>query len=126
MDRLLRAFRHPRLRRYAARWWPLAAGIAVALLSWDLGFGSPGPYVDPSARAGLALAAKLDLQFGSDVVFSYGPLGFLRDTRVWFSDLAVVAFLYSALVHVLLSCGVVLALARALRPLAATALPCCC
>jgi len=119
MDRLLRALRNPRLRRSAARWWPLAAGLAVALLSWDLDFGSPGPYVDPSARAGLALAAKLDLQFGSDVVFSYGPLGFLRDTRVWFSGLAVVAFLYSALIHVLLSCGVVLALARTLPPLAA-------
>src|SRR5688500_4925775 len=114
MDRLLRSLRHPRLRQTAARWWPLAAGIGVGLLSWDLEFGSPGPYVDPSARAGVALASDLDLQFGSEVVFSYGPLGFLRDTRVWFADLAVLAFLYSALVHVLLACAVVLALARAL------------
>ena len=121
MDRLLRALSDPRLRRAAARWWPLAAGLLVALLSWKLEFRSPEPYVDPSARAGLALAAEHQLQFGSDIVFSYGPLGFLRDTRVWFADLAVAAFLYSALVHILLSCGVVAALARVLSPLAASA-----
>lgn len=94
----------------------------MAVLSWELDFHPPGPYVDPSARTGLALAVRDGLQFGTEVVYSYGPLGFLRDPWVWFGDLAAVAYAYSSAVHIALACGLVFLLRRLLPTAAAVAI----
>jgi hypothetical protein len=60
----------------------------------------PGVGLDASWNAGLAMALHGGLQFGRQVIFSYGPLGFLQSPFVWYSDLALVAFLYSAALYV--------------------------
>jgi hypothetical protein len=96
------------------------AGLAVALLGWQVGMNPPGPGLDPSWNAGLAMATKQGLQFGQEVVFSYGPLGFLQSPYMFYGDLGVLAFLFSAAVHVGFCLALVRALARAL-PLLASA-----
>lgn len=57
---------------------PVWGGLIVALLGWWVSFETPGPGVDPSWNAGLAMAVDQGLRFGKEVVYTYGPLGFLN------------------------------------------------
>lgn len=95
------------------------AGLIVALLGWSVGFQTPGPGVDPSWNAGLAMAVDQGLHFGTQVVYTYGPLGFLQSQLVFFGDLGILSFLYGALLYVLFTIGLVWALRRAMPLLAA-------
>ena len=66
------------------------------------------------------MAVKQGLRFGSEVVFSYGPLGFLHGQYLWYGDLGVVAFLYSAALYLAVCVALVWALRRTLpAPVAA-------
>lgn len=94
-------------------------GVGVALLGWNVGLGPPGPGLDSTWNAGLAMAIEDGLAFGTEVVFAYGPLGFLRGQGVWFTDLAAIALLYSAALYVGFCLALVWALRRALPPLGA-------
>jgi len=89
-------------------------GAVVALLGWQIGFQTPGAGLDPSWNAGLAMAAYEGLHFGSQVVFTYGPLGFLNTRLVFFGDLATLSFVYAATLYVLFCIGLVWALRRVL------------
>jgi hypothetical protein len=95
--------------------------MVVALLSWPVGMGPPAPGLDASWNAGLAMAVEKGLHFGTDVAFSYGPLGFLNSQSVWFGHLAVIAFLYSAALYIVFCVALVWALRRTL-PVWASAL----
>ncbi len=63
----------------------LTTTALISLLSfdnWTL-FNTPTPdYVDGSWSIALNLARNLHLRFGTDVAFTYGPLGFLTSTRL--------------------------------------------
>ncbi|MBS1675780.1 MAG: hypothetical protein JST08_00195 [Actinobacteria bacterium] len=98
----------------AAKRAPLWGGLIVALLSWQVGFKAPGVGLDASWNAGLAMAVDQGLRFGKEVVFTYGPLGFLNSRLVWFDGLGVLSFLYAAALYVLFCVGLVWALRRAL------------
>ena len=89
-------------------------GVIVALLGWRVGMNRPVDGLDPSWNAGLAMAVKDGLHFGTQVVFTYGPLGFLDSPFIWFSDLAILAFLYSAALYVGFCVALVWALRRSL------------
>jgi hypothetical protein len=89
-------------------------GVIVALLGWRVGMHPPWSGIDPSWTAGLAMAAKEGLDFGTQVVFTYGPLGFLYASNAWYGDLVVLAFLYSAALYVGFSVALVWALRRSL------------
>ncbi|MBS1881836.1 MAG: hypothetical protein JSS97_02635 [Actinobacteria bacterium] len=95
------------------------AGLIVALLGWSVGFQTPGPGVDPSWNAGLAMAIDQGLHFGKEVVYTYGPLGFLQSRLVFFGGLGILSFLYAAILYVLFCLGLVWALGRAMPLLAA-------
>jgi hypothetical protein len=103
----------------AAKRAPVWGGLIVALLGWQIGFQTPGAGLDPSWNAGLAMSADQGLHFGTEVVFTYGPLGFLNTRLVFFGDLAVLSFLYAAALYVLFCVGLVWALRRAMPLLAA-------
>ncbi|HVV89893.1 MAG TPA: hypothetical protein VHB53_05315 [Solirubrobacterales bacterium] len=105
----------------AARRVPVWGGLIVALLGWGVGFQTPGPGIDPSWNAGLAMAVDQGLRFGKEVVFTYGPLGFLNSRMVFFGGLSVLSFIYAAALYVLFCIGLVWALRRALPLLAALA-----
>jgi hypothetical protein len=91
-----------------------ATGLIVALLGWRIGWQTPGPGLDPSWNAGLAMAVDQGLYFGREVVFTYGPLGFLASRLVFFGGLGTLSFLYGALLYVLFCVGLVWALGRTL------------
>ena len=55
---------------------------------------SPEPGLDPSWILGLHLAAAEGLDHGTDVIFSYGPLGFLDEPSVVNGTTAVLSGLY--------------------------------
>lgn len=94
--------------------------MLVALLGWRTGMHPPAPGLDPSWNSGLAMAVRDGFGFGREIVFSYGPLGFLQSPYIWYGDLGVLAFLFSALVYVCFCVALVLALRRSL-PLIASA-----
>ena len=94
-------------------------GTLIAILAWRPTFLPPTPGLDPSWHTGLAIALHRGLQFGTDVVFTFGPLGFLDYPGVWYQDLAVVSFCYSVALYVALSISLVWALRRTLSTWAA-------
>jgi hypothetical protein len=74
-------------------WWRWPAAGLLAVLTCSVPPLAPAPGLDNSWQAGLALAQQQGLHFGRDVVFTYGPLGFLTVPRlfvVWSGVAAVV------------------------------------
>jgi hypothetical protein len=100
---------------------PVWGGLVVALLGWQLSFETPGAGLDPSWNAGLAMAVHQGLRFGKEVVFTYGPLGFLNSRIVFFGGLSVLSFLYASALYLLFCVGLVWALRRALPLVVAVA-----
>ncbi len=100
----------------------VAVGIAVALATWFIGFSPPTPGLDPSWVGGLYMAIEHGIGFGDDVVWTYGPLGFLISPVDWFIGLASIAYLWLALIHIVLAIGLVWAVRRSFGlPVAAVA-----
>jgi hypothetical protein len=103
---------------------PTAAlgGGLVALLAWHVGMHPAGIGLDASWNAGLTMAVHDGLRFGDEIVFSYGPLGFLQSPFVYYEGLGVLAFLFTAALYVCFCVALVRALARILPLLAAIVL----
>ncbi len=93
-------------------WWPFA--LAVAILTWSVAIDVPAAGLDGSWNAGLSMAVEHGLHFGDQIVFSYGPLGFLQGPYAWFDGLAFFALLYSAALYLGLSLALLAALRRSL------------
>lgn len=89
-------------------------GLLVGLLAWRLSFGLPAIGVDGSWMAGLYMAAHDGRDFGTQIVFTYGPLGYLAFPDLWYSNLAAFAFLFSSGIYLIFSCTLVWALSRSL------------
>lgn len=68
--------------------------VLLVLLTWPLGFSYPGEGPDFSWIGGLYMAANEGKHFGTEVIFTYGPLGFLAWPALWFDWLPVPAYLY--------------------------------
>lgn len=77
-----------------------ATSLLLILLTWPLHLGDPAPGLDGSWMSGLYMAVNDGKHFGSEIVFTYGPLGFLAWPQLWFSWLAVLAYVYSAAIYV--------------------------
>jgi hypothetical protein len=106
----------------AAKRVPVWGGLIVALLGWRVGMNPPGVGLDASWNAGLAMGVEQGLHWGKDIVFTYGPLGFLQTQLVWFTGQTVLSFLYSGLIYVVFCVGLVWSLRRRLPlPLACLA-----
>jgi hypothetical protein len=89
-------------------------GLIVALLGWRVGMNPPGVGLDASWNAGLAMGIHDGLHWGKELVWTYGPLGFLQTQLVWFTDQTVLTFLYQGLLHVIFCVALVWALGRRL------------
>ena len=105
------------LTRWSVPFW--AVGIVVALITWRLSFGLPAIGIDGSWIGGLYMAAHDGRDFGTQIVFTYGPLGFLAFPDLWYSDLAALAFVYGAAIYFAFSCTLIWALSRSLGKLGA-------
>ncbi len=87
--------------------------VAIAWLTWPVQTVIPDETgVDPSWRAGLSMAWQQSLDYGTDIVFTYGPLGFLADPYLYFPPTAALAGLYVGLLQVAIA-GSLLWTARA-------------
>jgi hypothetical protein len=94
----------------------------VALLTWPFFGLAPSAGIDPSWVEGLYMATERGLDFGTQVVFSFGPLGFLATPGAFEIDLGRLAFLWSALVHLSFCIAVLWASRRAFGLLVGLAL----
>lgn len=66
------------------------------------------------------MATAEGMQFGSEIIYTYGPLGFLRFTMVWDTGLVVFSWLYCGLVFVAVCIGLIEIARRATGALWAT------
>lgn len=99
-----------------------ALGGLIALLTWPIASPQPQVGTDPSWVAALYMGLSKGLQFGTEFVFAYGPLGFLEQPALYDSGLWIVALLYRTLICVALAVALLWAARRALPlPLAAAA-----
>jgi len=103
----------PRLRE--VQWGPAIAILAIAALSWPVPAGPARTGVDPSWAAGLHLAIGTGVHFGSDLVWTYGPLGFLAWSWPWFGPTTFFAFAFVGVIWVSV-CGVTFVGARRVLP----------
>jgi hypothetical protein len=110
----------PRLERWLR---PLAStpflAAVIALITWPHLDVYPSFGLDPSWETGLNLAAERGLDFGSGIVFTYGPLGFLEAPSVISGHLAVLAALYTVAVRIGLAATLLWAARRSFHPVVA-------
>jgi hypothetical protein len=97
-------------------------GALVALLGWKVAMNPPSVGLDGSWNGGLAMAVHDGLQWGRDIVFTYGPLGFINGQSLWYDDLGVLAFVYGASLYVAFCIALVWALRRLIPALPAVAI----
>jgi hypothetical protein len=96
----------------APGWWPFAAAAAIAWLTWPIPSITVESGLDTSWQLALHLSADQRLSFGRDIVFTYGPLGFLAHPRLVTAPTAVTALVFAAFAQFSI-CAIVLC--RALR-----------
>jgi hypothetical protein len=85
------------LRKAARSNWVLAALLLV--LTWPVGDLAPEAGLDPSWMAALYMAANGGLDYGRDIVFTFGPLGFLHFPVLYYPKLTALALLYTGVVQ---------------------------
>ena len=90
----------------------LLTALALALMSWPYLSLEPDVGLDPSWRTGLHMAFEQGLDAGTQVLFSYGPLGFLRVPQYAFADTTRLAFAYTFVVQLALCLALLWALRR--------------
>jgi len=96
-------------------WWSAAAILALAVLTWPSAAGPARTGLDPSWEAALHLAFGNGTNFGPDLVFTYGPLGFLAWAWPWYGAENALSFGFIAITHLVL-CAVVFIAARRVLP----------
>jgi hypothetical protein len=71
-------------------------GLVLAVLAWSSSTFNlfPSPFLEGWGSA-LAMAAHNAMPFGTHIVFSYGPLGFLTVQELFYSSTAVLAFVFT-------------------------------
>lgn len=85
----------------------------IALLTWPFFGLAPSAGIDPSWVEGLYMAAERSMDAGTEIVFSFGPLGFLDFPGAYVVDLGRLAFAWSALVRLLFCVALLWASRRA-------------
>ena len=83
-------------------WWRWPAALLLAWLTCPVPPLVPAQGIDNSWQAGLALAQQAGLHFGRDIVFTYGPLGFLTVTRLFVVWTGIAAVIFTLVLQVLL------------------------
>jgi phage tail protein X len=87
-------------------------GTLLAALTWPGGTSLPGLGIDPSWQLGLQMATQRGLDFGTEVIWTYGPLGFLQVPTLADGGLWTAAAVYAGLVHIALCASLVWAARR--------------
>jgi len=88
-------------------------GLVLLVFTWPVATIEPTPGLDPSWVVGLYMATERGLHAGTEVVFTYGPLGFLGVPSVYMVWLGRIAFFWTLLVQLAFCVGVLWAARRA-------------
>ncbi len=102
-------FDRPALKR-AGLW--VAVPLLIVLLTWHALPLTPSPGLDQGWEAALHMALHDGVTFGNQLIFTYGPLGFLSVPTLWFEDTGTIAVLYTVLVRFALALALFLAARR--------------
>ena len=90
-----------------------ALGGLVFVVTWGGGFAEAlTPSIDHSMHAGLQMASAQGLDYGPQLIFTYGPLGFLKSYLAFVEGPARLAALYGIALHLALSISLVWAIRR--------------
>ncbi len=87
-------------------------GALVVVLGWRVSLAGPQAGFDPSWNTGLYMAAHEHLQFGRQIMYTYGPLGFLDFPLLAYPGLFRLACLYTLIVDLTLLTVLISALKR--------------
>jgi hypothetical protein len=97
-------------------------GAVIAVITWPYYTLAPSAGIDPSWVAGLYMATERGLDAGTQIVFSYGPLGFLGLPGLFEIDLGRISFVWTALVQIALCVALLWATRRAFGLIAGIAI----
>ena len=100
----------------------VALATLLALLTWPIARIRPVGGIDGSWQSGIAMAFQDALRWGVEVVFTYGPLGFLTSPQLFDPRLGALAWIFVALAHVALFVVIVWLSLRSESPLVGIAL----
>ena len=83
-----------RVRPWVQSTWFLS--LVLAAIAWPgrVSVLPPQAGLDNSWRAALAMAAHQQLPFGTRIVFTFGPLGFLNGPALYYANTAILAFIF--------------------------------
>jgi hypothetical protein len=84
-----------KLLRSRDLWLVLLAAAVISIVTRPVFSLTPTFGVESSWRAALHMAANQDLNFGSDILFAYGPAGWLLLPAYWFENTGALAVAYS-------------------------------
>jgi hypothetical protein len=113
MPAVVAAASSPLMRVLGSSW---LLGAVVGLISWPALFVTPSVGLDPSWGTALSMASARGLDFGGEVIWTYGPLGFLRVPQVAYGTHAVLGAAYMIAVQIALGTTLVWS-ARRMFPL---------
>jgi hypothetical protein len=77
-----------------------AVGLAIGLVTWPIASMAPDVGIDASWVTGLHVAARERLAFGDEIVFTFGPLGFLGFPEPYLGWTSAAGLAFVGLVHV--------------------------
>jgi hypothetical protein len=91
--------------------------VIAAVIFWPQSSVDAAVGVDPSWQAGLALARTHNLVWGREIVYTHGPLGFLRNGAYYSLDQSLLGTIYQPMVVAALFLGVAAALRQRHAPM---------
>jgi len=98
-----------------ARLTPVAWALAIAILAWPVLELQSGLHADWNWVFTLAYAAERGLNYGDQVIWTYGPLGFLSTPFgpvLYYADITLLSWLFTGLIQVVLAGALLVALRR--------------
>ena len=101
----------------SARWQQGVAAALAAVIFWPQASADAVVGLDPSWQAGLALAPINHLAWGREVLFTYGPLGFLQTTAYYAFGQSILATMYQLITVGALFLGIATALRQRHAPM---------
>jgi hypothetical protein len=75
-------------------------GLLLAVLTWSIALAPPSVGLDASWIAGVSMATHAGLHYGTDFVFSYGPLGFLGLPLAFYPTFGLLSLVYLCALYI--------------------------
>lgn len=97
----------------SALWQRALVAVIAAVIFWPQPSVDPSVGLDPSWQAGLALARIDHIAWGRELVFTYGPLGFLRTSAYYSFEQSLLATICQVIIIAALFLGIAAACACA-------------